>query len=280
MKRPSSSRFLRVRVWERVLTFSPSSRGRGRQTVVVAMLLAEAVFAAPDARHSGFDDMTSPLQAMQRDDALNPAMLSVREGELLWQRPPAPGEPACTACHGDATVSMRGVATRYPAFSAASQRPVTLHERINECRVTQQHAAPLGVESPAALSLLGFVAMQSRGLPIAPPTDARLQPARDAGAVLYTTRFGQLALSCAQCHDAQAGRRLGGSVIPQAHPTGYPLYRLEWQGMGSLQRRLRSCLVGVRAEPFAAGAPEWVALELFLMQRAAGLPLETPAVRP
>jgi L-cysteine S-thiosulfotransferase len=253
-------------------------------TLALCALLSSACMAAPDARRSGFDDMTPPLQAMQRDDALNPAMLSVREGEALWRTPPAPGQQACAACHGDASKSMRGVAPRYPAFSTAAgiapQRPVTLHDRINECRVAQQHTAPLAVESPAALSLLSFVALQSRGLPIAPPADPRLQPYRDAGAALYTTRFGQLALSCAQCHDARAGLRLGGSTIPQAHPNGYPLYRLEWQGMGSLQRRLRGCMAGVRAEPFATGAPEWVALELYLMQRAAGMALEAPAVRP
>ncbi|NBT56956.1 MAG: sulfur oxidation c-type cytochrome SoxA, partial [Betaproteobacteria bacterium] len=80
--------------------------------------------------------------------------------------------------------------------------------------------------------------------------------------------------------DQQAGRLLGGTVIPQAHPTGYPLYRLEWQGMGTLQRRLRNCMSGVRAEPFAYGSTELVALELYLVQRAAGMPLEAPAVRP
>jgi sulfur-oxidizing protein SoxA len=87
-------------------------------------------------------------------------------------------------------------------------------------------------------------------------------------------------LSCAQCHDDNAGQRLAGSVIPQAHPTGYPLYRLEWQGVGSLQRRLRNCMVGVRSEPFPYGSAEYIALELFLMRRADGMLLETPAVRP
>ena len=76
------------------------------------------------------------------------------------------------------------------------------------------------------------------------------------------------------------GKRLGSSVIPQGHPTGYPIYRLDWQGMGSLQRRLRGCLTGVRAEPFPFGALEVVEIELYLAARAAGLPLETPAVRP
>ena len=39
-------------------------------------------------------------------------------------------------------------------------------------------------------------------------------------------------------------------------------------------------MIGVRAEPYEYGAPEAVALELYLMERAYGMPLETPAVRP
>jgi sulfur-oxidizing protein SoxA len=50
--------------------------------------------------------------------------------------------------------------------------------------------------------------------------------------------------------------------------------------MGSLQRRLRNCMSGVRAAPFAFGSEELLGLELYLAQRAAGMPLETPAVRP
>ena len=39
-------------------------------------------------------------------------------------------------------------------------------------------------------------------------------------------------------------------------------------------------MVGVRAEPPPYGAQDKVALELFLMHRARGMPIETPAVRP
>ena len=39
-------------------------------------------------------------------------------------------------------------------------------------------------------------------------------------------------------------------------------------------------MTGVRAEPYAFGSPEHVELELYLMSRARGLPVETPAVRP
>jgi len=43
---------------------------------------------------------------------------------------------------------------------------------------------------------------------------------------------------------------------------------------------LRNCIVGMRAEPYDYGAPEYVSLELYLMWRARGLPIEAPAVRP
>src|SRR5438445_360773 len=104
--------------------------------------------------------------------------------------------------------------------------------------------------------------------------------AGDAGRATFYRRQGQLNLACNQCHDDNWGRRLAGNVVPQAHPTGYPLYRLEWQSLGSLQRRLRGCLTGIRAEPYEYGAAELVDLELFLMWRARGMPFEAPAVRP
>jgi len=246
----------------------------------LALCVAASVGAAGDARRSGFDFMTPETQAIQRDDAQNPAMLWVQEGAAAWERKAGSAERACVECHGAAATSMKGVAARYPAFDAATRRPVTLGQRINACVVERQHAAALAPESQELLALESFVAMQSRGLPIAPPDDPRLAPFRERGEKLYRQRIGQLDLSCAQCHDERAGGKLAGAVIPQAHPTGYPIYRLEWQGLGSLQRRLRGCIAGVRAEPFPYGAVELTELELYLARRAAGMKIESPAVRP
>ena len=39
-------------------------------------------------------------------------------------------------------------------------------------------------------------------------------------------------------------------------------------------------MTGLRAEPFDYGAPQAVALELYLMERAGGMPMDAPAVRP
>lgn len=252
--------------------------------VVLALLLlvhaSGAIAQGASGRRSGFDDMGSATQAMQRDDAQNPAMLWAQDGAALWDRPAGASSKACSTCHGAAASSMRGVATRYPAFDQTGGRAVNLAQRINLCVQNHQQALPLALESQALLALETHVARQSRGLPIAPPSDPRLEPALRLGQALFSTRFGQLNLSCAQCHDERAGQRLGGNTIVQGHATGYPLYRLEWQSLGSLQRRLRNCMTGVRAEPYAYGAPEFVALEVFLAARSAGMPLETPAVRP
>lgn len=247
---------------------------------VAALLLAlmAAAASAQDLRRSGFDDMSRETQAMQRDDLQNPGMLWVQEGAALWAQPPAADRKACSGCH--TVASMRGVATRYPAFDAVLQRPVNLSQRLNLCRERQQKSAPLAHESAELLALESFVAHQSRGLPLAPPDDARLQPYRTRGEALYRQRLGQLDLSCAQCHDERAGLRLGGNRIPQGHANGYPLYRLEWQSLGSLQRRLRNCLTGVRAEPYAFGDMALVELELYLATRDRGMAIEAPAVRP
>ena len=235
---------------------------------------------AADTRKSGFDVMRAATQALQKDDSQNPAMLWVKDGEALWQRSEDGAAKSCASCHGDARNSMRGVAARYPAFSSALKRVINLQQQINYCRSTKQQAEPLPAEHQSLLSLESYVALQSRGLAVAPPNDEGLMLARSRGEMLFQQRIGQIALSCKDCHVDNAGKALAGNVIPEAHPTGYPIYRLEWQGVGSLQRRLRNCMTGVRAEPYAFGSDELISLEVYLASRANGMVVESPAVRP
>ena len=234
--------------------------------------------AAP--QRSGFAAMSPQTRAMQLDDALNPAMLWVKDGQALWRRVLGQAQRSCESCHGAPAASMRGVAARYPALDSVAQQPVDLAGRINLCRTRNQLAPAWAREAPELLALEALVALQSRGTALSPPADPVLTRFRERGAALFGQRLGQLDLSCSNCHDALVGRRLGGSVIPPADPLPYPAYRLQWQSLGSLQRRIRSCMTGVRAMPFAYGDPEMVELALYLAARAAGLALEAPGVRP
>jgi sulfur-oxidizing protein SoxA len=252
-------------------------------SVVVAIDCLGAAIAAeiPLAeRKSGYEFMGRDTRAMQDDDTANPGMLSVLDGQAAWNRKAGTENKSCADCHGDASSSMKGVAARYPAYNAAHSRPVNLDAQINICRTDRQKATPLPLESKELLALSTYVGRQSRGEPIEVAVDERTRPFLEAGRATFYRRQGQLNFACAQCHDDNWSGRLAGAPITQAHPTGYPIYRLEWQGLGSLQRRLRNCIVGMRVEPYAYGAQEYVDLELFLMWRARGMKLETPAVRP
>ena len=242
---------------------------------VLALLLA----AAGDGKRSGYQDASPQTRAMQDDDTANPGFLWVLQGETLWSRRTGSAGKSCADCHG-APSSLHGVAARYPAYDTEAKRPITLEGRINRCRTRRQQAEGLTPDSDAMLSLSALVGLQSRGLPVAVDGGGPAEPFVAAGQRLFGTRMGQLNLSCAQCHDDRAGERLAGAVIPEGHPNGYPEYRLEWQAMGSLYRRIRNCLNGVRAEPYAPDDPDLISLMLYLGWRANGLRVETPAVRP
>lgn len=258
----------------------PAAVGGGAVLAVLGMLATIVTADIPlDRRRSTYDLMSAETKAMQDEDTANPGTLWVLDGEALWRTKTGSTARACADCHNDAADSMQGVAARHPAFDAKRSRAVDLEERINLCRTEQQHAPPLERESKQLLALTAYVARQSRGMPIQ-SSDARLAPFIAAGRDIFERRQGQLNLACAHCHDDNWGQKLAGIAMPQGHPTGYPLYRLEWQTVGSLQRRLRNCLIGMRADTYPYGAPEYLALETFLMWRARGMPMETPAVRP
>jgi sulfur-oxidizing protein SoxA len=249
-------------------------------TVAVCAALVLAAAGETHGQRSGYQDASPETRAMQDDDASNPGFLWVQQGAALWSQRTGSAARSCADCHGGAAASMRGVAARYPIYDAKLGRPITLAQRIEQCRIGRQGAASLKPDSDTLLALSAYVGLQSRGMQMQVARDGPARPFYEAGRTLFTQRQGQLNLSCAQCHDDRAGQRLGGSVIPQGHPNGYPEYRLEWQAMGSLERRIRNCMIGVRAQPLADDSLDLVELELYLGVRANGLAVETPAVRP
>lgn len=228
---------------------------------------------------SGYYFQSAETQKLQDDAFANPGMLWVDRGEELWHQPPEHDAPSCHGCHNDAPSSMSGVAAGYPKFSPEMGKLTNLEGQINHCRTTRQHAAGYDYESDELLSLTAYVAHQSKGLPVNVTIDGPAAPAFAAGRQYFYSRRGQMNLACHHCHELNPGRMLRGDKLSQGQIGGYPIYRLEWQALGSLHRRLRFCNIGVRAEPFDFGAREYIELELFLAWRAQGLAVEAPAVR-
>lgn len=239
--------------------------------VTAACAYAQEPPIAASALRSGITFAGPDVRAMQADDLANPGFLWVQRGEALWK-------DNCTSCHGSAG-AMRGVAARYPAYDGASRSVLDLEARIEQCRADRQRAPAFGRESEDLLALATFVTYQSRGMPMNVSIDGPARASFDRGQAFYRARHGQMNLACMHCHDQHYGKRLLNETISQGHGTAFPAYRLEWQTLGSLQRRLRACLFGIRAEMPPPGAPELADLALYLAWRANGLPLESPGVR-
>jgi sulfur-oxidizing protein SoxA len=253
---------------------------------IASAVLAQIAVGADEPRRviplaqqkSGLAFQSPATRERQLDLTVNPGMLWVEKGAELWSAKAGTAGKSCQDCHG-APQTLKGVAASYPAWDAKQQRMLTLETRIQDCRVRNQGAPAPAAESEPLLALSALVAHQSRGLPMSPSIEGPAHAAFDAGRRLYEQRVGQLNLACTQCHEQNWGRRLRTETVSQGQSNGYPLYRLEWQTLGSLYRRLRSCFNSVRSQPPAHGSPDHVALELYLAWRAKGLPVETPAVR-
>jgi sulfur-oxidizing protein SoxA len=221
--------------------------------LVLFVVVCSTAVAQP---RSGIEFASPEVRQLQASDAENPGMLWVDQGAKLFAQ-------RCASCHD----SMKGVAARYPRV--VEGKILTLEEKIRQ-------KGSLAYESDDLLALAAYVAHQSRGMPI--QIDAA---DRDLlrGKTEYLRRRGQMNLACAHCHDAHAGMKLGAETISQGQANGYPAYRLEWQRIGSLSRRIRSCMFGLHAELPPFGSELLLELELYLAARARGLPVETPAVR-
>ena len=273
------------RVWEvssraghscRSMGGSPFAK-RARAAAALLGLFAGSSLAAdrPSKPQPGRAYQSEATQRLEADDAANAGMLWVERGATLWTE----GDKSCAGCHGNAQTSMKGVAARYPAIDTPSGRLLAIEGRIDQCRVERQGGPALKYESDDLLALTAYVTHQSRGLPRTAAIDGPAKPFFERGRAFFMTRQGQLNVACTQCHDDNVGRHLRGDRISQGQTEGWPAYRLEWQTLGSLHRRLRACSLGVRADILDYGSPEYVALELYLAWRGEGLSIASPGVR-
>lgn len=236
---------------------------------------AASIEIAPEDIQSGYEFLNASIQALQDDDFGNPGLLWVDRGADLFA---STGDTsmACASCHTD---GVNGAAATYPKVDIATGKLLNLEGRINQCRTEHQGLPAYEYESDALLSLTAYVSHQAKGLPKQVDITGTASKAYAVGREYFQTRRGQFNLSCQQCHTENWGKRLRGDTISQGHGNGFPAYRLEWQSLGSLQRRLRDCDLGVRAEPLPFGDETYVALELYLAARSQSLALESPAVR-
>jgi L-cysteine S-thiosulfotransferase len=204
--------------------------GFGLVALWITSLVADA---KDDTRRSGFHFMSPSTQAMQRDDVENPGMLWVQQGADQFARD-------CEACH--TPQSLLAAPTRFPGWSATLKRPATLGQQIRACQ-TRPRSAVVQREPAASdpLAIETWLASRARGQAIQPAMDRREQRDLALGRRLYSTRLGQLGLSCADCHDALGGdgwraARFHKGTRPAIRSIGlngrpWVTWGVDWQGV-------------------------------------------------
>ena len=228
---------------------------------------------------SGYYFRTPETRELQDDEFMNPAFIWTERAEGLWSTADGQVGKACADCHADATETMAGVGATYPKYHEASGKLINLEQRINLCRTENMEAEPWKWESDELLGMTAYVRHQSFGMPVDVAIDGPAAPFFEKGKDFYYQRRGQLDMACATCHETNYGMYIRADLLSQGHSNGFPTYRLKWQKIGSLHRRIRGCNRQVRSTPYPAGADEYVNLELYLAWRGQGLPVEAPSVR-
>ena len=231
---------------------------------------------------SGYEFRIKSTQETQDDDFENPAMLTLDQGLDEWAKVEGSEGKSCADCHGDDPLeAMQGVGSTFPKFTEKGDDRAfrNVENQINFCRTERMGAVALKYDKTPMLGLTIAVKHADRGEPVNVAIDGDAAPFFERGKEIYYTRYGQLDMACAQCHEDNYGNYIRADHLSQGHTNGFPTYRMKWQGVGSVHRRFKGCMSNIRAEPFKVGEDDFLALELYTSWRGNGMAIETPAVR-
>lgn len=231
-----------------------------------------------DVVRSGWLYREDATRDVQRDDFENPAILNVEQATAAWETVEGTEGKSCASCH-EGPESMAGVRPVMPKIHEESGQLWSMEQYINDCRVNRMGAEEWKWDGDEMRNMTALISSVSRGMPVNVQTDGPYAPFWEQGKEIYYTRYGQLELSCANCHEDNNGNYIRADHLSQGQTNGFPVYRFSTNGLVSLHNRFRGCIRDTRAEPYAIGSPEFTALELYVASRGNGLSVEGPAVR-
>jgi L-cysteine S-thiosulfotransferase len=228
--------------------------------------------------YSGWVFRTDETQEMQMDDFENPGMIFVDQGLQAFETVMGTEGNSCASCHTPEDFEM--VRATYPQWDEERGTVQTVEMQVIECQTERMGMEePYGYDSQAMINMVALIASVGRGQVVDVAIDGPAQSTWEQGREVYYTRYGQLELSCANCHEQNYGNLIRADHLSQGMTNGFPVYRLRNAGLVSVHNRFRGCIRDTRGETYPVGSPEFVALELYVASRGNGLTVEGPAVR-
>lgn len=250
----------------------------GEITLVTQAPAPAHLNGALETIYSGWHFREDDTRAMQKDDFDNPGMVFVDRGMDSWNAAQGKNGESCAGCH-QGPESMAGLRAVTPRVDAKTGNLMIMEDYINGCVTERMGLEAWGVTSNKMKDMLALISMQSRGEVVNVAIDGPAAPFYEKGKEIYYTRFGQLEMSCANCHEDNYGNFIRADHLSQGQVNGFPVYRLKDAGILSAQQRFVGCVRDTRAETFKAGSDEFKALELYVASRGNGLSVEGVSVR-
>ncbi|TCO73028.1 sulfur oxidation c-type cytochrome SoxA [Rhodovulum euryhalinum] len=234
---------------------------------------------ALDEIRSGWTFRTKETQALQMDDFENPGMGPAEEAMTVWETADGTEGKSCADCHGAVEDGMKGVRAVYPKWVESAGEVRSIEQMINECRTTRMGAEEWQYIGSEMVNMTALISSVSRGMPMNVAIDGPAAETWAKGKEIYYTRFGQLDLSCANCHEENFDNYIRADHLSMGMTNGFPTYRLKNTKLNAVHDRFKGCIRDTRGVPFGVGSPEFVALELYVASRGNGLSVEGPSVR-
>ena len=228
--------------------------------------------------YSGWHFREDETRALQKDDFDNPGMVFVDRGLDSWNAAQGAKGESCAGCH-EGPESMKGLRASMPRVDAETGKLTITEEYINECVTDRMGLEAWGTTSGKMKDMMALISVQSRGMPVNVAIDGAAAPFWEKGKEIFYTRYGQLEMSCANCHEDNYGNMIRADHLSQGQINGMPVYRLKDAGVVTAQQRFVGCVRDTRAETFKAGSEEFKALELYVASRGNGLSVEGVGVR-
>lgn len=202
---------------------------------------------------------------------------AIDAGAELYKKTFANGKSLAT-CFPDATVGGM-----YPYFDEKKKDVVSLTSAVNDC-LRDNGEKEWNTEKGDMANFQAFLANSSTeaGKKFDIKIDsAAAKKAYDNGKEFYYTQRGYLKMSCATCHIQGAGQRVRNENLSPlvGQVTHFPVHRLKWDSVGTLERRMSGCVVDQGQVPPKNESTQMKELLYFMAYMSNGMAVDGPDIR-
>ena len=219
-------------------------------------------------------DAKSQYEAIKE---MPPYEAGIELGEELYNKKLANGNSFATCFPNPA------IGGDYPYFDDKKNDVVTLTSAVNDClraNGEKEWDTQKGNMANLQAYLVNATTEAGKKFDIKIQSEAA-KKAYENGKEYYYTQRGYLKLSCAECHIQGAGQRVRNEKLSPltGQVTQFPVYRLKWEELGTLERRLSGCIVDQGQVSPKDESTQMKELVYFLAYMSNGMSIDGPDIR-